>query len=751
MVPFKMLTGFSKEVYKSPFGLALTFVITILIVELGLMLALKFMPPLPAFAEALIDGILLVILIVPVLYFVIFRPMDRYIAERNRAEESLALLNKQSQLILNSAVEGIMGLDLQGRHTFFNLAASRMLGYTAEELAGRNSHDIWHHSKPDGSPYPEKECPIYTTIQQGVVHSVSNEDFWRKDGTCFPVSYSSTPIIEDSGILGAVITFTDITERKRVEREWQLQAEIVHSVTITANLTEMLKLIHQSLSKVIYAENCFFALYDPGTGLYNFPYYVDKFETTPEPEPMPRSCTAYVFRTGKSLVMTPKLFQQLKEQNEVELLGSPSPSWIGVPLQTSSGIIGVLVLQNYEEENVYSEDNLKFLDSIASQVANVVERKRAEEDLKRSNSLLTATLESTADGILVVDKNGKITNYNEKFIELWQIPDSIIATHNDEDLISFVLNQLKEPDSFLEKVREMYTNDEIKSYDILEFNDGRTFERYSQSQLFEGGSVGRVWSFRDITKRVQAVDEINKLADELEQKVMERTAQLGRAYQELEAFSYSASHEIRTPLRALDGFANILLQDYSESLDAEGKRMLNIIIENANKMGHLIDDLLSYSGLGRKEMLFSNIDMRAMAKECYHKLTSEMYKDGIEFRLTDIPESQGDQSMIRLVWMNLLGNAIKFTSHKQNRLIEVGNSSEDGNIIYYVKDNGIGFDMNLSNQLFGIFKRLPGARSFKGIGGGLAIVQRIILNHNGRIWAEGKVNEGAIFYFTIGE
>jgi PAS domain S-box-containing protein len=671
------------------------------------------------------------------------------ITETRLAEESLKILNKKHQLILDSAGEGILGLDLNGNHTFVNPAATEMLGYSQEELIGKPSHSLWHHTKPDGTVYPEDECIIHHTLHKGLANYSSDDVFFRKDGSVFPVTYTSTPINDDAGVIGAVVTFTDITRIKQAELESQIQSEIVHSVTITADLQELLTLIHASIAKVIYADNCFFALYDQATGLFNFPYFVDKFETTPEPDAMPRSCTAYVFRTGESLIITQEIFNQLLVQNEVELVGPPSPSWIGIPLQTSSGIIGVLVLQHYEEENVYNENHRKFLDSIGSQVANVIERKRAEQELNAANSLLQATLESTADGILVVDKNGVISNYNRKFVELWQIPYSVIETKDDEKLLSCVRSQLKQPESFVNIVNELYQSGEKTSFDILEFNDGRIFERYSQPQRYDGKIAGRVWSFRDVTGYRKALDEIKKLAGDLEQRVIERTVQLQSANQELETFSYSASHEIRTPLRAVDGFANLLLLEHSQSLDEEGKRLLHIIISNANKMGHLIDDQLSYSALSRQELKFVKIDMYKMAKSMFQQLVDEADKNKYDFQLRNMPLAYGDFHMMKQVWANLLGNAIKYSAQKQKSIIEAGGFYEDGSVTYFINDNGVGFDLKHSNSLFRLFKRLPNARDYEGTGMGLAIVKRIITQHGGKVWAEGNTGEGAKFFFSL--
>ena len=241
------------------------------------------------------------------------------------------------------------------------------------------------------------------------------------------------------------------------------------------------------------------------------------------------------------------------------------------------------------------------------------------------------------------------------------------------------------------------------------------------------------------------VEDLNYMTSELKQE----RQNLETAIKELESFSYSVSHDLRTPLRALDGFANILLEDYAPILDDEGKRLLNVIITNANKMGYLIDDLLAFSRLSRVEMKSTGINMQEMAASVFAEIATDKEKASIDIRFQAIPNANGDPALMRQVWINFINNAIKFTNQKQERIIEIGYSTEDNENAYFIKDNGAGFNMAYSNKLFAVFQRLHSPNEFQGTGIGLSIIQRIIQRHGGRVWAEGKVDEGATFYFSL--
>jgi len=250
-------------------------------------------------------------------------------------------------------------------------------------------------------------------------------------------------------------------------------------------------------------------------------------------------------------------------------------------------------------------------------------------------------------------------------------------------------------------------------------------------------------------RRRQAEEEIRRLNEELEARVKARTAELEFANREMEAFSYSVSHDLKAPIRAMQGFSRMLVGEHAAKLDAEGRRLLQVVCDNTKLMHHLIDDLLALSRLGRLQIRKSVINLTAMVRQIFDQLRTQTPERDLRLTVGDLPPALGDQSLLNQVMMNLLGNAVKFTKSRETAVIEVGGRTEGKEDIYYVKDNGVGFDERYADKLFGVFQRLHGGEEFEGTGVGLSIVKRIVQRHGGRVWAKGKVGEGATFYFAL--
>jgi signal transduction histidine kinase len=253
----------------------------------------------------------------------------------------------------------------------------------------------------------------------------------------------------------------------------------------------------------------------------------------------------------------------------------------------------------------------------------------------------------------------------------------------------------------------------------------------------------------EMTERLRAEDNLRKLNAELEQRVSDRTKELEEANKELEGFSYSVSHDLRAPVRAIGGFSRMLVEDYGDQLNEEARRMLGVLQSEAHRMGTLIDDLLAFFRLGRKAIQKVELDMTELVRSTFIGLQEQHQGPKVEFRLGLLPRGRGDKTLLGQVWVNLLANALKFSSKHEKPLIEVSAISDAEEHIYFVRDNGAGFDPRYVSKLFGVFQRLHDVSEFPGTGVGLALVQRIVVRHGGRIWADGKPNQGATFYFTL--
>ena len=291
----------------------------------------------------------------------------------------------------------------------------------------------------------------------------------------------------------------------------------------------------------------------------------------------------------------------------------------------------------------------------------------------------------------------------------------------------------------------LFVNEEY--YGFLGFDECRTQREWPDEDVQMLLSSTRI--ITGTIERTLAVQELSKYQKNLEQMVENRTAQLQAVNKELESFSYSVSHDLRAPLRHISGYSSLLKRDLKEPLSEKAAHYLQSINSSANQLGSLIDDLLQFSRTGRKELKKSKLDMNSIIEDSLTSLKPDIDKRDIQWKIASLPKVFGDAALLKLVWQNLLSNAVKFTSKKKSAKIEIGFKKEDNETIFFIRDNGAGFDMRYVEKIFGVFQRLHSAADFEGTGIGLANVYRIILRHEGRIWAKSKPGKGAAFYFTL--
>jgi PAS domain S-box-containing protein len=394
---------------------------------------------------------------------------------------------------------------------------------------------------------------------------------------------------------------------------------------------------------------------------------------------------------------------------------------------------------------------------VAAQEAIAQSNQQLEQrltELHASEHRYQSLLETMNDGLIETDDIPTLTYVNPRFAEmLGYTADNLLGRPATQFLANGALAQVHERVG-----KRKAGHSEVYELAWLHYDGHEIPTRMSARPHFgpDGRYTGSTASVTDLTDQKRAEEELADHQRHLEDVVAERTADLAAANQalnssnhELESFAYSVSHDLRAPLRAIDGFSHVLEEDYGDKLDAEAKHLMQVICDGVAKMARLIDDILAFSRAARREIAASAIDMDGLVQAALSDLAPAMTGRKIKVEVVALPPMRGDREMLQRVWMNLLDNAIKFTGHKESALIEVGSYPEAESTVYFVKDNGAGFDMTYVGKLFGVFQRLHGPEDFPGTGAGLAIVKRIVGRHGGRVWAEGKVGEGATFYCAL--
>ena len=365
----------------------------------------------------------------------------------------------------------------------------------------------------------------------------------------------------------------------------------------------------------------------------------------------------------------------------------------------------------------------------------IADRIQAEEKLKESLSLTEATLESTADGILVTDMTGRIRGFNTRFKELWRIPDAVLESGEDDEAVSFVKDQLNDPEAFLNKVKELYRQPQKESLDILTFKDGRVVERYSKPRMIGKQIVGRVWGFRDITEQHRAQQEQDKLLRRVED-----------INEELTHFAYVVSHDLKAPLRGIKLLADWLRVDCGEQLGDEGKENLRLLQNRVDRMHNLIEGVLQYSRVGRIKEKRIDVDLNELVPGIVDAIAPPDY---VSITVQGpLPTILCERTRITQIFQNLLTNAVKYMDKPAGE-ITVACTDQPEIWTFQVADNGPGIEEKHFDRIFKIFQTLAPRDEFESTGVGLTLVKKIVEHYGGSVWVESEVGRGSTFFFTL--
>jgi PAS domain S-box-containing protein len=651
-------------------------------------------------------------------------------AQRSVSEPGITLEAQQLAILLDSTQELIAILGSDGTVQFANATFQRVLGYRLDELLGRSIHAIVHALDVDGVRESLREV---ASVGGSIVSERCR--FRCRDGSWRWIQFTCQNRLDEPRFEGILFHANDVTELHRMESERQVNAEIVHALNETSNLDQLLTRIHVALKRILPAENCFVALHEPENDTFYFPFFADEYDTAPPPQRVGRSCTAYVFRTGQAKLIPQSDFDRLAALGEVELVGSPSPAWLGVPLKIPTATIGVLVVQHYQNENAYDLRDLEFLDAVGGHIALAIERRRAEDELRKNESMLRLLFEYNPLPTWLYELDSlKFLRVNQAAIHLYGY-----SAEEFEEMTILEIRPESQREKALAFVKEMEAETQEHEFWLHQARDGRTFEvEIISHELTYAGRRVRLVVAQDISERRQLEGQL-------------------RQAQKMEAVGRLAggvAHDFNNLLMVIKGHTELLLN----ALDPADQRRRKIeqIDRSADRAAALTRQLLAFS---RMQVLQPQVISVNSVVEEMGKLLPRLIGEDIELIIRaagDLGTIRADASQMEQVLMNLAVNARDAMPNGGKLVIETANVDLDHGytvshplmkngpyVQLVVTDSGTGMDTETQAHIFEPF--FTTKEKGKGTGLGLATVYGIVKQSGGFIWVYSELGKGTSF------
>ncbi len=652
----------------------------------------------------------------------------RDITDRKLAEHKIELAHRQMDLVLENLPIGIFAIDAKGIPTYANKKSKEILGQGIMPEKGLDQLNEIYKVYRVGSDdlYPNEELPVVQVFTKK--EFLYLEDLEVDNGNRrVPLEVWGVPVLDSEGeLIYALAAFNDIADRKKAEKEilklnQSLEKRVAERTTeLRLSETKYRMLFEASPMPKWIVENESLQLLDVNKAAERIYGLTRKQLLTMKASDIYTTDEWRTFLTddGDKKSRKERLGWKFTRPDGAEIYADLSAS----PMEGGNAWMVLAV--------------------------DVTAKQKAEEARRLSDSKFRKIFESGIIGLLFWNVNGDILDANDEFLAI------VGYTREDLQLGRISWRDMTPPeynDLDTQALKELAESGVSKPFEKEYFRkDGtRVPVLLAAAVLGNDNEMQGVAYIMDISERRRMEQELHELNRNLEVRVMQRTQELQLTNKELESFSYTVSHDLRAPLRAINGYARMLMEDYENKLEDEGKRLIEIIQGNAKKMGQLVDDLLEFSRMGKRSLNMGTVHLNDVVQD----VIKELNDDNLNLHLDDqmLGTVQADPVLMHQVFQNLISNAIKYSSKKERPELWIGAMEEGSRKIYFVRDNGAGFDMAYYNKLFGVFNRLHRQEEFEGTGVGLAIVHRIVTRHGGKIWAEGKVGEGATFYFTLNE